>query len=250
MGATASPARRKPIEVGASRFGNAFPSGDQLGDIEIALALPSPPNSLSHRLAIVSVRERGVGPEQLHWIATDPEIFEAFYREHVKGVQGFLARRVGDRDHAADLTAEVFLAAIGAAQRYRSARGAPKAWLYGIARNVVAEERRRSARERAREERFSAATLLDENDAAQIEARIEAGATVRHLYETMDRLTEAERAILEFVAIDELSVAEAAAAAGVRPVTARVRLHRARRKLRAELEAASIPPTVNKREQL
>ena len=35
-----------------------------------------------------------------------------------------------------------------------------------------------------------------------------------------------------------MTVAEAAAAAGVRPVTARVRLHRARRKLRAELEAA------------
>jgi RNA polymerase sigma factor (sigma-70 family) len=58
----------------------------------------------------------------------------------------------------------------------------------------------------------------------------------------MDRLPEAERAVLELVALDELSVAEAAAAAGLRPVTARVRLHRARRKLRAELEAANQPP--------
>ena len=57
----------------------------------------------------------------------------------------------------------------------------------------------------------------------------------------MDRLPEAERAVLELVAIDELTVAEAAAAAGVRPVAARVRLHRARRKLRAELEAANQP---------
>jgi hypothetical protein len=82
--------------------------------METELALPSPPSSLGRRLALVSVRERGVGPEQVRWIATDPEIFEAFYREHVEAIQGFVARRVGDRDRAADLTAEVFLAAIDA----------------------------------------------------------------------------------------------------------------------------------------
>jgi len=83
--------------------------------------------------------------------------------------------------------------------------------------------------------------LLDEGDAAEMDARIDAGAQSRRLYEAMDRLSEAERAVLELVALDELTLAEAAAAAGVRPVTARVRLHRARRKLRAELEAATQP---------
>ncbi len=62
----------------------------------------------------------------------------------------------------------------------------------------------------------------------------------------MDCLPDAERAVLELVAIDELSVAEAAAAAGVRSGTARVRLHRARRKLRAELEAAAHQPNPGK----
>jgi RNA polymerase sigma factor (sigma-70 family) len=65
----------------------------------------------------------------------------------------------------------------------------------------------------------------------------------------MDQLTEAERTVLELVAIDELTVAEAAAAAGVRPVTARVRLHRARRKLRAELDEAAIPPNASKEDR-
>jgi RNA polymerase sigma-70 factor (ECF subfamily) len=213
--------------------------------METEFALPSPPSSLGRRLALVSVRERGVGPEQLRWIATDPEIFEAFYREHVEVVQGFVARRVGDREHAADLTAEIFLAAIGAAHRYRPRRGTPKAWLYGIARTVVAADRRQVGREQTREERLRASALLDEDDAARIEARIEAAAKLRHLYEAMGRLSEPERAVLELVAIDELSLTEAAAAAGVRPVTARVRLHRARRKLRAELEG-STDLTVNR----
>jgi RNA polymerase sigma-70 factor, ECF subfamily len=214
--------------------------------MEPELALPSPPSSLSRRLALVSVRERGVGPEQLRWIATDPAIFEAFYREHVEAIQGFVARRVGDRERAADLTAEIFLAAIGAAHRYRPGKGTPKAWLYGIARTAVAVDRRRIGREQAREERLRTSALLDEADAAQIEARIEAAAKLRQLYEAMDCLSESERAVLELVAIDELSLTEAAAAAGVRPVTARVLLHRARRKLRPELEAASTEPTVNK----
>ncbi|HYP55352.1 MAG TPA: RNA polymerase sigma factor [Solirubrobacterales bacterium] len=214
--------------------------------METELALSSPASSLSRRLALFNVRERGVGPEQLRWISTDPEIFEAFYREHLEAIQGFVARRVGDREHAADLTAEIFLAAIGAAHRYRSGRGTPKAWLYGIARTTVALDRRRVGRERARDMRLRASALLDEDDAAQIEARIEASAKLRHLYEAMDGLSEPERAVLELVAVDELSLTEAAAAAGVRPVTARVRLHRARRKLRAELEHVSTEPIVDK----
>src|SRR6478752_6470448 len=161
--------------------------------METDLALSSPPSPLSRRLALVSVRERGVGPEQLRWIGTDPEIFEAFYREHVEAVQGFVARRVGDRERAADLTAEIFLAAIGAAPRYRPGRGSPKAWLYGIAQNVVAIDRRRAGREQARDERLRGSALLDEGDAAEIDARIDAAAAQRHLYEAMERLSETER---------------------------------------------------------
>ncbi|MFL5832981.1 MAG: RNA polymerase sigma factor [Solirubrobacterales bacterium] len=189
-----------------------------------------------------------MGPEHIRLIATDPEVFEAFYRQHVDAIQGFVARRVGDRERAADLTAEIFLAAIGAAHRYRPRRGSPKAWLYGIAQNVVAIDRRRMGREQARDERLRGSALLDEGDATEIDARIDAAGRQRHLYQAMERLSETERAVLELVAIDELSLTEAALAAGVRPVTARVRLHRARRKLRAELEAASTEEIVNKGE--
>lgn len=207
--------------------------------MEVEEALAAPSSALSRRLRLVSARERGVGPEQLRWIGVDPELFEVFYREQVEDLQRFVVRRVGDRERAADLTAEIFLAAIDSAHRYRPRRGAPKAWLYGIARLTVANDARRRGRERAREERFRGSALLDEDDAARMDARIDAAAQARRLYEAIDRLPEAERAVLELVAIDELTVAEAAAAAGVRPVTARVRLHRARRKLRAELDAAS-----------
>jgi len=209
--------------------------------MEIGPALPNPPSSLSRRLSVVAVREHGVGPEQLPLIGIDADIFDAFYREHIEGVEGFVIRRVGDRDHAADLTAEIFLAAIDSAHRYRPGLGAPRAWLLGIARNLVAGDGRLRDRRRAGEERLRGSVLLDSDDAARWDARIDAESRSRELYAAMERLPEGERAVLEFVALDELSLAEAAAAVGIRPVTARVRLHRARRKLRAELEAAAIP---------
>ena len=105
--------------------------------METERTLPRPPSELSRRLSVVAARERGVGPEQLRWIGTDADIFEAFYREHVEDLQRFVARRVGDRERAADLTAEIFLAAIDSAHRYRPGRAAPKTWLYGIARNLL-----------------------------------------------------------------------------------------------------------------
>jgi len=207
--------------------------------------LSNPPSSLSRQMRVVVARERGVGAGELRWIGSDADLFEAFYREHVEDVQRFVARRVGDRELAADLTAEIFLAAIGSAHRYRPRRGTPRAWLFGIARTLVASERRQRGRERVGRERLRGSVLLDEEDAARMDARIDAAAQSRRLYAAMNQLSEAERAVLELVAIDELTVAEAAAAAGVRPVTARVRLHRARRKLRAELELASTESTAN-----
>lgn len=211
--------------------------------------MPNPPSALSRRLNVVAARERGVSAEQLRWIGIDPDIFEIFYREQVEGIERFVVRRVGDRERAADLTAEIFLAAIDSAHRYRPRRGAPRAWLFGIARIVIASDGRQRDRQRMGEERLRGRTLLDEDDATRLDARIDAAARSRELYRAMDRLPKGERAVLELVALDELSLAEAAAAAGVRPVTARVRLHRARRKLRTELDAAALEPTPTKEEQ-
>jgi len=213
--------------------------------MEIEEAAPASSSALSRRLRVVAVRAHGISADQLRWIDTDPELFEVFYLEHVEDLQRFVARRVGDRERVADLTAEIFLAAIDSAHRYRPGRGTPKAWLYGIARVLVANDRRRRGREWAREQQLRGSTLLAEEDAARMDARIDAAAQARRLYAAMDRLSEDERAVMELVALDELTVAEAAAAAGVRPVTARVRLHRARRKLRAELEAASTESIAN-----
>ena len=87
----------------------------------------------------------------------DPDAFEVFYREHVDAIERFVARRVGDRDLAADLTADVFLAAIESAESYEPRRGAPVAWLFGIAQSVVASRLRRTGREFRANARYTGA---------------------------------------------------------------------------------------------
>ena len=174
---------------------------------------------------------------RLSEIARDPAALEAFYRQHVVLVTRFVARRVADPHLVADLTAEVFVAAISSAHTYRPSRGPQAAWLYGIARNVIARESRRSASERRAAGRIAGRRLLDEDDIARLEERIDAESPGRAAYLAVAGLPEHERAVLELVAIDGLPVNEAAAALGIRPGTARARLHRARHTARETLSS-------------
>jgi RNA polymerase sigma factor (sigma-70 family) len=180
-------------------------------------------------------------PADVRRIGTDPTAFEAFYREHVDAVERFVVRRVRDPHRAADLTAEVFLAAIESADGYRPSRGTPVAWLYGVARNVLAADRRRQGREFDAATRFGGRRLLDEDDIARLEERIDAEVRAGELCIALDHLSEGERAVVELVSVDGLMVEDAARALGIRPVTARVRLHRARRRLQYQLGSSPSP---------
>ena len=81
----------------------------------------------------------------------DPELFGAFYRHHEDAVLAFMVRRVRDPELAADLTAEVFAAALASVGRFKPRRQPAAAWLFGIARNVLGRSlERRRVEDRAR----------------------------------------------------------------------------------------------------
>lgn len=175
-------------------------------------------------------------------IGDDPDAFETFYRAHLELVQRFVARRVADPHLAADLTAEVFLAAIDGASGYRPERGSPAAWLTGVARHVVASEFRRQARDRELERRVSGRRHLDADALTRIEERIDAERETRRLYDALADLPARDRALMELVAVDGLSVTEAAAVLGVKPGTARVRLHRSRARVQSHHLVQEVHP--------
>jgi RNA polymerase sigma factor (sigma-70 family) len=168
-------------------------------------------------------------------IAGDPGAFEAFYRRHVTAVSRFFARRVADPHLVADLTAEVFYAVIASAHTYQPGRGSELGWLYGIARNVLAGDRRREALRLRAEGLAAGRRLLDSDDIARLEERIDAECAARCLHRALAVLPENERAVLELVAVDGLSLKDAAAALGISPGAARVRMYRARRAARDAL---------------
>jgi RNA polymerase sigma factor (sigma-70 family) len=72
----------------------------------------------------------------------DPEAFGVFYDRHVKTLLGYFARRTGDPELAADLTAETFASAIVSKRRFKPGGSPAVAWLYTIAGRRLADYHR------------------------------------------------------------------------------------------------------------
>lgn len=62
-------------------------------------------------------------------VSGEPAAFGVFYERRVREVLGYMMRRTGDPEVAADLTAETFAAAIVARRRFRPGRALAGAWL-------------------------------------------------------------------------------------------------------------------------
>jgi RNA polymerase sigma-70 factor (ECF subfamily) len=77
----------------------------------------------------------------------DPGRFAELYEIHFERVYAFVARRVGDRDAAEDLTSDVFHKALANLKRFEW-RGVPfGAWLLRIAVNAIVDRSKRQGRE-------------------------------------------------------------------------------------------------------
>jgi len=84
---------------------------------------------------------------------SDADAFAVFYRRYERLVAGWLIRRTGRPELAADLTAEVFAAAYLAAPRFRDGPEPAGSWLLGIARNKLLHSLRRERAETSARER-------------------------------------------------------------------------------------------------
>lgn len=175
--------------------------------------------------------------------ATDAAAFEALYRRHVDAVTRFTARRVAKPADLADVVAEVFVVAIESAHRFDGAHDTALPWLYGIARNKLAELHRRDRRRRDAAERAAVRDLTDDEFALLLD-RIDAQRAAPALIRALDRLPDRDRALLEMVALDGLPVGDAARRLGMASPAARMRLTRLRRRTRHLMdgEAADVAP--------
>lgn len=159
----------------------------------------------------------------------DRERFELLYRQNFRPVLRYALARL-DSERARDVTAETFLVAW---RRIGEVPADPAAWLYGVARKVIAGQLRSDARSEALRDRLVLARAGGGQDdpADQVASRDSALAAAA-------RLGELDREVLKLIAWDGLSAQVAAQVLGMSRLNFAVRLHRARRRLAAELAAA------------
>lgn len=159
----------------------------------------------------------------------DSEAFGEFYRRHERNVLGYLMRRVGDPEMAADLCAETFAAALIALKRFRPGGAPASAWLFGIARNVLGRTLERGeAESRARMKLALGDVVVDAAARDQI-AALEGEATVD---EWLSELPPSQAEAVRARVIDEDSYPDIARGVSASEALVRQRVSRGLQRLR------------------
>jgi RNA polymerase sigma-70 factor (ECF subfamily) len=155
--------------------------------------------------------------------------FEALYVEHYWALLRYAVRRLPDRESARDLVADAF--AVAWQRRSRIPPDRPLPWLYRVAGNLLVNRRRRSARGADATLRLAWATA--DQHAAGADERAEWADALDSVLAKMRALSARDREVLLLHAWEGLQGEDLAAALGCSAGAAAVRLHRARRRLRA-----------------
>ena len=159
--------------------------------------------------------------------------FEALYAEHQAGVLGYVLRRTDSAHDAADVIAETFLVA------WRRLDDAPtgasaRLWLFGVARRVLANQRRGERRRNQLAERLRGELAARDPPTAP-------SGELAELAAAYGSLAEGDREVLALEAWEGLSAAAVATVLGCSHNAARIRLHRARRRLRTAIAESHGP---------
>jgi RNA polymerase sigma-70 factor, ECF subfamily len=165
----------------------------------------------------------------------EPEAFAVFYDEHGRDLVRFFARRLIDAEAALDLTAETFAQAFAGRRSFRGASDEEaRAWLYTIAHRQLAGYLRRGYVDRDAREKLG--VQLQPAGAEEL-ARVEELADLRGLREAiaagLETLSEEQREAVTLRVVAELPYPELAARLQITEPTARARVSRALRALRA-----------------
>lgn len=166
----------------------------------------------------------------------DSSAMAELYRRHARALYGFAFRATTDPGRAEDVLSSVF----ESAWRRRSASiepGLVRAWLYGIATNVIRNEQRSLRRRLALGKRIATQASMDAFlDEADLARRVDDQHRARALVEAVRGFPRGEREAIALCWWSGVTYEEAAAALGVPIGTIRSRLASARRRLQPTLQ--------------
>jgi RNA polymerase sigma-70 factor, ECF subfamily len=167
----------------------------------------------------------------------DPGRFGELYENNFERVYAYIARRVGNREEAQDLTAEVFHQALANLARFEW-RGLPfAAWLLRIASNAIADSWKSKAREQGNPS--SDELLSHDVDMEDVEQRAK-------LFRLVTTLPEDQRRVVEMRFAQEKSIREIAEELGRTGGAVKQLQFRGLESLRAQLTAGPRKKTAPK----
>ena len=163
-----------------------------------------------------------------------PEQYGAFYLRHERDVLVFFLRRAGGADLAADLCAETFARALEGRASFDPSRGPARAWLFGIARHVLAESLEKGrVLDEARRRLQLEPLVLDDTDLARLAALADEPAV-----RALEELPPEQRQAVAGRVIEDRDYAELAVSLRCSQSLVRQRVSRGLRALRNRLEEA------------
>ncbi len=160
-----------------------------------------------------------------------------WFDAHVDTIHRYVARRAGD-EVALDVTAESFRVALEQFERFDRRRGDERAWLYGIATNLLRRHWRTEQRLLRTHQRAGASTEVPGDPLVGIDARVDAEREAGRVVGAIERLEPDDRDLLVLVAWEHLTSGEISEALGIPASTIRARLRRIRAQLRTEQEVS------------
>jgi RNA polymerase sigma-70 factor (ECF subfamily) len=167
-----------------------------------------------------------------------PEAIGELYARWAEPLLRFVGQRTDDHALALEVVAETFAQALLHAARFRDpGDGSAGPWLFGIASNLLHRAWRRNAVDSRARRRLGLRERLDADDHADAAAeRLTAAERAPALAAALATLPDAHRAAVTLRVVDGLEYAEIADALGIAVATARVRVFRGLKALRAALE--------------
>ena len=157
---------------------------------------------------------------------SDPSRFGELYEQNFYRVYAYVARRVGDRHQAEDLTAEVFREALAGIHKFEW-RGVPFiAWLLRIASRAVADHWERAGRESGNPAPDTVRPGPEEVERSAM------------LFQLVDRLPEAQFRVIHMRFVEQKSIREIAGEMGRSEGAVKQLQLRAIENLRAQMEGA------------